>query len=257
MKRALLPLLFIFPFGCSSSKNGTGINENQLYQYGVIDGLLAGAFDGDLSIENLKKQGDFGIGTFNRADGELVAFGGDVYRVNYSGTVMKVDIDSTPFAAVVTFKPDTSFTINSVASYERLQSIITATLNSNSIYAIRLSGSFDSLTTRAIAAAQKPYPTLSELVATSQHLFHYENLNGDCIGFLIPDYMGRINIPGFHFHFLSADHLKGGHVFALSGRNISVAVQQLKTVVVQSNTNESFMHGKNRKDRSAELKKIE
>jgi acetolactate decarboxylase len=257
MKQTLLPLLLTFAFGCSSSKNGTGKNENQLYQYGVIDGLLAGAFDGDLSIEKLKEHGDFGIGTFNRADGELIAFGGDVYRVNYSGAIMKVENDSTPFAAVVKFQPDTSFTINSVASYEKIQSIISAILNPNSIYAIHLSGSFDSLTTRAIAAAQNPYPTLSELVATSQHLFHYDNLSGDCIGFLIPDYMGRINIPGFHFHFLSADHLKGGHVFALSGRNITVAVQQLNTVLVQSNTNESFIHGKNRKDRSAELKKIE
>jgi acetolactate decarboxylase len=257
MKQTLLPLFLLFAFGCSSSKNAAVTGENQLYQYGVIDGLLAGAFDGDLSIENLKKHGDFGIGTFNRADGELIAFSGDVFRVNYSGAVTKVDLDSTPFASVVKFKADTTFAIDFVASYEKLQTIITGIVNANSIYAIRLSGSFDSLTTRAVAAAQKPYPTLSELVGTSQHLFHYEDLIGDCVGFLIPDYMNRINIPGFHFHFLSADHLKGGHVFALSGRNITVSVQQLSTVLVQSNTNESFMHGKNRKDRSAELKKIE
>nr|WP_199899816.1 acetolactate decarboxylase [Shewanella marina] len=32
------------------------------------------------------------------------------------------------------------------------------------------------------------------------------------IGFKLPDYMTGINVPGYHFHFLSDDRKHGGHV---------------------------------------------
>ena len=37
-----------------------------LYTYSTIDALLAGTYDGDLTIRELSAKGDFGIGTFNR-----------------------------------------------------------------------------------------------------------------------------------------------------------------------------------------------
>jgi len=34
------------------------------------------------------------------------------------------------------------------------------------------------------------------------------------VGFRVPDYAGKLNVPGYHFHFLTADHHAGGHVLA-------------------------------------------
>ncbi len=36
--------------------------------------LLDGIYDGVISFEDLKKHGDFGIGTFDQLDGEMIAF---------------------------------------------------------------------------------------------------------------------------------------------------------------------------------------
>lgn len=252
-------LLFVLLAGCCGSKvSNTKPQQKQLYQYGVIDGLLAGAFDGNLTIGELKKHGDFGIGTFNRADGELIAYNNDVYRVRYNGDVIKVpDTDSTPFAVTTSFIADTSFEINAAVSYDSLQAYIKKACNANSMYAIKITGSFDSITARAIAPGVKPYPTLKQLVESSQRLFYFNKIQATCIGFITPDYLSRVNIPGSHLHFLSEDFKHGGHVFAFKINHVTVHIMELTTMIVESNMNESFMQLIKRKDRSEELKKIE
>lgn len=47
--------------------------SSSLYTYSTIDALLAGTYDGDLSIRELSTRSDFGIGTYNRLDGEMLA----------------------------------------------------------------------------------------------------------------------------------------------------------------------------------------
>ena len=257
MKSVPAVLIILFLSSCMAARKTAISSQKTLFQYGVIDGLLAGAFDGNLDVHYLIREGDFGIGTFNKGDGELIALGPSVYKVKFDGKVIKDPVDSTPFAAVTKFIPDTVFSISSISGYDSLQRYLKQVLNLNSMYAIKLSGSFDSMTMRAIAPATKPYPTLTELVLSGQQLFHYEKLAGDCIGFFIPDYLGRVNVPGFHFHFLSDDRTKGGHVFDLHGENIKVSVQELGSVVLRTNTNRSYMDLNSRKDRSMELKKIE
>lgn len=241
---------------CSQQKHISKTNK-QLYQYGVIDGLLAGAMDGDLAIKQLKQHGNFGIGTFNSADGELVAMDNEVYRVRYNGEIIKVsDSDSTPFAEMTHFIADTSFNIDAI-SYEDLQNKLKNVLNNNSIYAIEIKGSFDSITARAIAPGVKPYPTLKELIESSQRLFHYNKINATCIGFVSPDYLSRVNVPGYHMHFLDSSKTKGGHVFGFEAKQVTVSLMEFETIEIESNRNASFMQLNKRKDRSEELKKIE
>ena len=43
-----------------------------VFQFSTIDALLAGLYDGEMSLQDLKYQGDFGLGTLNGLDGELV-----------------------------------------------------------------------------------------------------------------------------------------------------------------------------------------
>ena len=45
-------------------------------QTSTIDALLARVFDGEMTYGQLSQYGDFGIGTFNALDGEMIAFGG-------------------------------------------------------------------------------------------------------------------------------------------------------------------------------------
>ncbi|KAA9356529.1 acetolactate decarboxylase [Larkinella humicola] len=213
-----------------------------LYQYSIITALLAGVFDGNLTFGELKKHGDFGVGTFNRVDGELVINEGKQYRIRSNGSVSEVaDHDSTSLAFVKFFKADSSFTVQTAGmTLDQLQKMIAATLPINEIYAIRIKGTFSKLTTRAPAPAQKPYPTLNDHLAKSQVIFNLTNTTGVAVGFLVPTYMEKVNVPGFHFHFLADDRKSGGHVYDFTATQVTVEIDRTKGYYVELNTNTDF-----------------
>ncbi len=49
-------------------------SESVLYQTSLASALLSGVYEGSTTIADLLKHGDFGLGTFNELDGELIAF---------------------------------------------------------------------------------------------------------------------------------------------------------------------------------------
>jgi acetolactate decarboxylase len=47
-------------------------------------------------------------------------------------------------------------------------------------------------------------------------VFEYTQQEGLLVGFWCPSFVGSsLNVPGFHFHYLSADRQRGGHVLEL------------------------------------------
>lgn len=54
--------------------------ESVLYQTSLMSALLSGVYEGSTTIADLLKHGDFGLGTFNELDGELIAFSSQVYQ---------------------------------------------------------------------------------------------------------------------------------------------------------------------------------
>lgn len=53
------------------------------------------------SIADLLKHGDFGLGTFNELDGELIAFSSQVYQLRADGSARKAQPEQkTPFAVM-------------------------------------------------------------------------------------------------------------------------------------------------------------
>ena len=67
--------------------SGCAAPRTELFQYATINSLLAGVFDGDLTIAKLKRHGDLGIGTFNALDGEMLALDGQFYQIRSDGHV--------------------------------------------------------------------------------------------------------------------------------------------------------------------------
>jgi len=64
----MIALLIIAISGCSLRQE----NKDVLFQTSTIDALLEGVYDGEITYRELKQHGDFGIGTFNALDGEMV-----------------------------------------------------------------------------------------------------------------------------------------------------------------------------------------
>lgn len=80
--------------------------EATLFQVSSFTALLNANYDGWVTLGELRKHGDFGIGTFHALDGELVVVDGQAYRVGADGGVSPApDLALTPFATVTAFRP--------------------------------------------------------------------------------------------------------------------------------------------------------
>jgi len=249
-------------FSCGKQVNrieaGTSA-KNNLYQYSVIDALLAGVYDGEIDCETLKAKGDFGIGGFNAIDGELYLNEGKVSRIRYDGHAYPVsDEEKAAMAFVTFFDPDTSFTIRENGlTYDSLKLRLGNVISGNRMYAIRISGSFNRMQTRAPAPARKPYKPLAEHLITNQYFFKLDGTRGTMVGFCFPAYLEKVNVPGFHFHYLTEDRQKGGHVLDFMSDSIDVQLGRLHRLTLDIPGTREFEKAPLAKDRKGELNYVE
>jgi acetolactate decarboxylase len=185
-------------------------------QVSILDVLLARRFDGRLPCCELLKYGDFGIGTYDRMDGEMIVVDGSLYQARADGKVYSPDPDNrTPFATVCRFQPDQTWTLNEPVNLETLkEEIDKKASNQNVFVAIRVEGTFSYMKTHALQIQSKPYPPTAEVVKGCVKR-EMKSVSGTIIGFRSPPYVRGIGDPGYHLHFLSDDKTQGGHVLAL------------------------------------------
>jgi len=189
-----------------------------LYQVSTIGALIQGVYNGTVTMAELKKHGDFGIGTFDRLDGEMIVLDGKVWQAEADGTVVPAaDSQTTPFATVTYFSPDfRQTTPDHAMNMSEFTAAMAAQLPSlNMIYAVKIHGTFPSMTVRAIPAQNLPYPNLTAASA-EQHVFRYTNVTGTVVGFFAPSFVKDLDTQGYHLHFLSDDHTRGGHILDMT-----------------------------------------
>jgi acetolactate decarboxylase len=240
MKRIIL-LLFIWSIFVFGAQKSVG----SLYQISTIDALLAGHYDGDKTVAELKQKGDFGLGTFDGIDGEMVVYNGVVYHVKSTGEIVKADEDAgVPFASVHFFQTQKGGVLSKVATYKKLKTALDNYKQcKNYPCAFKITGKFNYLKTRAAPKAQKPYPPLAEHITKTQKFFESENIRGTLIGYNLPKYFAKLNVPGYHFHFLSDDKKFGGHVLELALDNGEVDINVLSDFELSLLKTESFEKG--------------
>jgi acetolactate decarboxylase len=188
---------------------------NTVTQVSILDALLASKFDGCLSCRELLKHGDFGIGTFDRMDGEMIIVDGGLYQGKTDGKVYTPDpAISTPFATVCHFRPDQEWTISESINIETLKKIIDEKASNQNVFcAIRVEGFFSYVKTHALPIQSKPYRPVAEVVKSCPQ-FEMKDVSGTIVGFRSPPYVRGINDPGYHLHFLSDGKTQGGHLLA-------------------------------------------
>jgi len=196
-----------------------------IFQTSTIDALMEGVYDGNFTYGELKKHGDFGLGTLNDLDGEMVGLNGVFYQVRSDGKVFVVPDDArTPFAAVTFFEPDRSLTLAKPLTCNELESYIETLFPSKNIfYAVKIEGSFDHIKTRSVPRQKKPFPPLTEVVK-HQSYFELDKANGTMAGFWFPAYMKDINAAGFHLHFITDDRQAGGHVLDCTVSSVKIEI---------------------------------
>jgi acetolactate decarboxylase len=184
-----------------------------LFQASTIGALLEGAYEGDVSFAELAERGDLGLGTLNGLDGEMVALDGRFWRADVDGVIHPVPADAcTPFAAVTRFEPTVELELPGPLAYAALLAAVDERLPVGTpSCALRIDGAFEWIRARSVPRQSPPYRPLGEVIA-EQHEFELGPLEGTMAGFRFPDYAEGIEVAGWHLHFLSADHSRGGHV---------------------------------------------
>ncbi|MBT5926867.1 MAG: acetolactate decarboxylase [Verrucomicrobia bacterium] len=215
--------------------------EDAVFQYSTLGALLVGVYEGDLTFGELMMHGNHGLGTFQGVDGELIITDGKAYKVRVDGNAYEVAMDEkTPFAVTTFFEPDLVIDLEHVTSFQDFQNQVDAVIPSqNQIYSMRIKGAFNTLTTRSVPVQNRPYPSLTEVVA-AQTEFQFSNISGTMVGFLLPGYVANINASGHHLHFIDSDRTTGGHVLDFSADNIRVELDICSRLSVDIPENSDF-----------------
>ena len=225
--------------GCTrqpqSALESAAADEDTMYQVALLQSLMLGDFDGSVRLDDLLRQGDFGLGTFQDVAGEMVVLDGKVYQCNGDGTVTEPAADmTTPFANVTHFNTDLSAKIAGTTDMASFLSALEKAITDSgfplsTMYAVKASGHFTHVSARSILPQQKPFPTLQDAMTKDQQFFSFDEVDGTLVGFFFPAYVSSVNTTGWHFHFISDDRTRGGHVLEVRVPATGVTVEADRT----------------------------
>lgn len=201
------------------------LERHSLFQVSTSNALAQGVFSGAVTVGELRRHGDFGLGTFAGLDGELIMIDGVCFRAGGGGAVEEVgDERGVPFALVTRFVADVDSAIETSVGLAELAKRLDALRPSQNLFAgIRVEAPFDSLILRAACPAR---PGEGLLEATHhQSEYAVAGVAGTLVGFWAPEYARAVGLPGYHFHFISDDRQVGGHVLDVVGGPLDVGMQ--------------------------------
>lgn len=204
--------------------------SNRIYFCSPVNALVEGIYQQKIPLAEIKQHGDFGLGTFDHLDGEMVMLDNEIYQITADGRAAQVSDDAlTPFACVAFYQPMSHDRLDDPRDYPGFLDWLNSLLPSpNIFYAIRIDGYFSRVKVRSVPR-QENYRPLAE-VAKDQPVFEYTDTEGTLVGFYTPPFMGSLSVPGMHLHFLSADRKTGGHLLECCPNGITVGVQFLTTL---------------------------
>src|SRR6201989_1175487 len=103
--------------------------RNRLFQTSTMAALLDAVYDGEMTVDQLLEHGNFGLGTFNALDGEMIVNEGTVHQLRADGGATDVPLDlQTPFACVTYFEPEETITIDKPLDKEALDALVNAVI---------------------------------------------------------------------------------------------------------------------------------
>lgn len=222
-----------------------GGTDRCMYQVSTLQALAMGYTSSVITVEELLRHGDTGLGTFEGVDGEMIVAGGVCYRATADGTVTQaLPGTGVPFASVSRLCGWRKFPLEAVPDIDTLKNILTMrieeTFGLNSMHMVCIHGSFERVCARSETGQLTHHITLKEMLEGNQRDFIFDEVEGTLVCVYYPDYMDGINAPGWHLHFLSADRTRGGHVFDLSLHSGQAEMDKISRIEIQLPNSASF-----------------
>ncbi len=196
-----------------------------LYISSPINALVEGLYRNDVTFGMLREKGDFGIGTFNELDGEMIALDGSFFQLDLDGNAIRAGAEmKTPFAVMCHFRPmlkdEIAAPLSCVAFVDFLRRLLPS---DNMFYAIHMEGQFKSVETRSVPRTENYHP-LAEAV-NFQKKRRFRDIHGHLVGFYTPPFVPSVNVPGYHLHFIDKSLSWGGHLLNCEPERLDVGLQ--------------------------------
>ena len=148
--------------------------DSVIYQTSLMSALLSGVYEGETTIADLLAHGDFGLGTFNELDGEMIAFSSQVYQLRADGSARAAKPEQkTPFAVMTWFQPQHRKTFDAPVSRQQIHDVIDQQIPSDNLFcALRIDGNFRHAHTRTVPRQKPPYRAMTD-VLDDQPVFRF------------------------------------------------------------------------------------
>lgn len=184
----------------------------KLFQYNTLGALMAGLYEGTMTIGELLTHGDLGVGTLDSIDGELVVLDGKAYQAKGDKTITELSDDVTvPYAAVVHHHAEVVFKQRFTTTDEELKERMESYFDGENLFrSIKIKGNFSKMHVRMIPRAAEG--TRFVEVSYNQPEYTEENVKGTIVGIWTPEMFHGVSVAGYHLHFISEDFQFGGHV---------------------------------------------
>lgn len=221
---AILAIILVSIFAISSVNAVNMITQDDsMHQVSLMQSFMHGAYDGVISVGELKSNGDTGLGTFEGVNGEMIVLDGVVYQAKADGSVNVMnDYEKVPFATVTHFDNDATINDISAKNFDELTAKLDKEiekLGKNNMYVVKIKCECSNITVRSVEKQEKPYKEFTEVAAVDQKVFNYTNQSGTLIAIYFPEFMNELNMHGWHIHFINDAKDKGGHVLGLTMEN--------------------------------------
>ena len=213
-----------------------------IHQFSFIDALVAGLLDGAFAASTVASVGDFGVGCGDALDGELVCVDGEMLLCLGDGTIRPVDdTELLPFAEITTFEPTHSQLVTAPLSKNGFEQLVeTLTPSNNLFYAIRVDGTFASVSVREAVRQQHPYPGLADAVK-SQRQATSGATTGTMVGFKGPDVFQGLSVADIHLHYLDDHRTVGGHVMDFEITSATLSIEAYSTFTLHLPEVQSYL----------------
>jgi acetolactate decarboxylase len=126
----------------------------------------------------------------------------------------------------------------------------------NIFYAVKVEGTFQYMKVRSVPKQERPYPKLVDVVK-EQAIYEYSDIEGTVVGFWCPEYAKGVNVPGYHFHFISKDGTVGGHILDCVLDKTMAEIDYTNEFDMVLPSTDDFYHYNLGLDKKKELEKVE
>jgi acetolactate decarboxylase len=217
------------------------VQHHSMFQVSTSGALIEGLYQGALTVGDLRRHGDTGLGTFEELDGEMILVDGHCFQARSDGSVTEVSDDTlTPFATVVAFVADETQTLRDITSFDDLTLRLDGLRTSdNDFFAWRITGYLDELRMRAACRHASGTPLVEAV--SDQAVFYFRDITATIVGFWSPPFSQAISIAGYHLHAVSEDRTRAGHVFDLRAREVIAEVHRVSDLHVALPETEAYL----------------